>query len=159
MKKGISSITDLGITLANNEMKDIIKVIKSLENRGILLKVNTKKVTAQEEGLLNFLNPLMLADLSLIKNVLTVLSKISLISLKLTAAALATYAVIQKNIFGSDTTALIISNEEMKTAMKIVKSVEHSVLLMKVIREAIKNEVKKQKDRFIRMLLGSAYTR
>ena len=47
----------------------------------------------------------------------------------------------------------------MKTAMKIVKSVEHSVLLMKVIREAIKNEVKKQKDRFIRMLLGSAYTR
>ena len=31
------------ITLTNNEIKDIIKVIKSLENRGILLKWNCLK--------------------------------------------------------------------------------------------------------------------
>ena len=40
IEKGISSIIDSGITLTNNEIKDIIKLIKSLENRGILLKRN-----------------------------------------------------------------------------------------------------------------------
>ena len=43
-------ITDLGITLPNNEINDIIKVIKSLENRRILLKGTTTKITSQEEG-------------------------------------------------------------------------------------------------------------
>ena len=36
IKNRISSITDSGITLTTNEIKDIIKVIKSLENRGTL---------------------------------------------------------------------------------------------------------------------------
>ena len=31
----ISSITDSGITLTNNEIKDIMKISKSLENRGV----------------------------------------------------------------------------------------------------------------------------
>ena len=34
----------------SNKLKDIIKVIKSLENRGILSKGTTRKVTSQEEG-------------------------------------------------------------------------------------------------------------
>ena len=34
-----------GITLTDNEIKDIIKVIKSLENRGILLKGTTRKIS------------------------------------------------------------------------------------------------------------------
>ena len=34
--------------------KDIIKVIKSLENRGILLKGATGKITNRERGFLNF---------------------------------------------------------------------------------------------------------
>ena len=38
IKKGISLITGLWITLTNNEINDIVKVIKSLANRGILLK-------------------------------------------------------------------------------------------------------------------------
>ena len=38
IKKGISLITGLWITLTNNEINDIVKVIKSLVNRGILLK-------------------------------------------------------------------------------------------------------------------------
>ena len=33
----------LGITLANNEIKDIIQVIKSFQNRGTLLKGTNKK--------------------------------------------------------------------------------------------------------------------
>ena len=44
-----------GITLANNEIKDIMKVIKSLGNKGILLKGITTKITSQEGGFLNFL--------------------------------------------------------------------------------------------------------
>ena len=54
IKKGISSITGSGISLTNNEIKDIIKVIKSLENAGILLKGPTRKITSQEGGFLNF---------------------------------------------------------------------------------------------------------
>ena len=44
-----------GITLTNNEIKDIMKVIKSLENSGVLLKGTTRKFTSQEGGFLNFL--------------------------------------------------------------------------------------------------------
>ena len=34
-----------GLTLTNNQIKDITKVIRSIENRGILLKGTTKKIT------------------------------------------------------------------------------------------------------------------
>ena len=40
---GIKKPFRAGITLANNEIKDIIKVIKSLENRGILQKGTSRK--------------------------------------------------------------------------------------------------------------------
>ena len=46
--------TDSGVTLTNNEIKDIIKVIKSLENWGTLLKETTTKVTSQGGGYLIF---------------------------------------------------------------------------------------------------------
>ena len=39
---------DSTITLINNEIKDIMKVIKTLENRGILLKGTTTKIACQE---------------------------------------------------------------------------------------------------------------
>ena len=53
--KGILSIMGFGITLANNE----IKVIRSLENSGILLKGTTIIINSQEAGLLNFPGHLM----------------------------------------------------------------------------------------------------
>ena len=59
----------------------------------------------------------MTAGLPLIKNVLTRLVKSVLISLGLTAAASATDVVIQKKIFGSGTTELIISDEGVKDIM------------------------------------------
>ena len=55
-----------GIALTNNEIKDIMKVITSLENRGILLKETTTKITSQEGEFLIFLRPLMTAGLPLI---------------------------------------------------------------------------------------------
>ena len=60
----------------------------------------------------------------LIKNVLTPLANNILIPLGLTAVESATDATVQKKIYGSGATALIILNEEMEDIMKIVKSVK-----------------------------------
>ena len=65
----------------NNAIKDIIKVISSLENRGILLKETTEKVSSQERGFLKFVRPLLSASLPLIQNVLTPLAKSVLVPL------------------------------------------------------------------------------
>ena len=46
-----------------------------LENRLILLKGTTRKITIQERGFLNFLRPLMTTGLPLMKNLLTPLAK------------------------------------------------------------------------------------
>ena len=48
-----------------------MKVIKTLENRIILLTETNRKITIQEGGFLNFLRPLMMPGLQLMKNVLT----------------------------------------------------------------------------------------
>ena len=81
------------LTLTNNEIKDIIKVIRSLENKGIFFKGTTNKIINQERVFLNFPRPLM-------KNELTLLAKIVLLPLGLTVAASTTDVVIQKKILG-----------------------------------------------------------
>ena len=53
-----------GLTLPNNEIKDVMRVIKSLENKGILLKGTTRKIISQEKRFLRFLGPLLKAGLS-----------------------------------------------------------------------------------------------
>ena len=50
-------------------------------------------------------------------------------------------------------TTLILSNEEMDGFMKIIKSFEESGSLIKGVSETIKNEAKKQKGGFLRILL------
>ena len=70
--------------------------------------------------------------LSLMKNALKLLAKNVLSLYGLTAAALATDAAIHKKMFGSGTTALIISTEEINDIIKIVKSLEESGLLIKI---------------------------
>ena len=62
-----------------------------------------------------------------------------------------------KKILGSGTTALIISNDEMKGIMKIVKSLEDSGLLLKRVSETIQNEAKEQKGGFLSMLLATLH--
>ena len=87
------------------------------------------------------------------KNVLEPLTKSVLISLGLTAAACTTDTSIQKKIRGSEcpldlaqqTTTLVISNEEIKDIMKIVRSLEEPGLLVKGLCERIENEAKEQK--------------
>ena len=89
------------------------------------------------------------------KTELIPLAKNALILLELSAGMSAGDAAILKKIYRSDKTALIISNEEMKDIMKIVKLLEESGLLIKGISERIKTEAKEQKGGLITMLLGA----
>ena len=139
----------LEITLTNSETKDIIKVFRSLESRGILSKGTTRNIISEEGGFLNFLKLLMAAGLSLSKFVL--LAKSFLVPIELAATASAKVSVIQKDIFGVRTTALIISNEEMQYIMKTVQSLKDSGIMMKGVTEIIKNEAKEQKGGFVGM--------
>ena len=50
LNKTFTSSKDSWITLTNNKIKDILKVIKSLENRDILLKGTTRKITSEQGG-------------------------------------------------------------------------------------------------------------
>ena len=83
--------------------------------------------------------------LPLTRNVINPLAKSDLISLRLTAAASAEDARIHKNILGSGTATLIISNDEMEDFIVIVKSLEDSGLLLKGVSETIQNKAKGQK--------------
>ena len=75
LKKKFTSSKGSEKTRTNDEIKDIMKVINSLENRGIFLKGTTRKTISQEKGFLNFLRPLMTASLPLMESVLTPLAK------------------------------------------------------------------------------------
>ena len=71
-----------------------MKVIKSVENRGILLKETTRKITSQEGEFFSFFRPLMTVGLPLMKSVLTPLVTNVLLPFGLSAAMSATYAAI-----------------------------------------------------------------
>ena len=88
-------------------------------------------------------------------SVLKPLAKSVLIALGLTAAASVTDPVINKKMFGSGATTLIISNEEKNDIMKVAKSLEESGLLIKGVSETIKNKAKEQKGGFLSILLGT----
>ena len=72
-----------------------------------------------------------------------------------TAAPSAIDAGVQKKLYGSGATALIISNKEMNDIMKIVQALEDSNILLKGVTKTIKNETKEQKGGFLSMLLGT----
>ena len=59
-------------------------------------------------------------------------------------------------ILGSgNITTLVISNDEIKDIIKIVKSLDDSGLLLEGVTETVQNEVKEQKGGFFSMLLGT----
>ena len=84
--------------------------------------------------------PLMKVAIPLTKNVLTPVG--------ITAAASAIDAEIQKKIHGSETTTLIISNDEMNDVMKIIQSLEDSNILQKGVTKTIKMKQKNKKEDF-----------
>ena len=102
------------------------------------------------------LGPLIKTGLPLMKSVITPLAKSILIPLGLTAAAAAADAGIHKKILGlGGHTKLIISNKDIDNLIEIVKSLEDSGILLKGVTESVQNEIKKQKDGFRGMLLGT----
>ena len=130
-----------------------------------LSKAQISKIIQSGGFLGKLLGPLLKTGLPLIKNVIKPLAKSLLIPLEITAAASAAGAGIQKkkkilasgrlSDSASQTTTLIISNEEMNDTMKIAQALESSGILLKGVTEAIKNETKEQKGGFLRMLLGT----
>ena len=58
-----------------------------------------------------------------------------------------------KKVLGSQTTTLIISNDEMKDIMKTLKSLEDSGLLLQWVSETIQNWEKEQKGGFLNVSL------
>ena len=71
----------------------------------------------------------------------------------ITAAASAIDAGIQKKMYDSGTTTLIISNEEMNDVMKIVHVFQDSNILLKEVTKTIQKETKEQKGGFLSMEL------
>ena len=106
-----------------------------------------------QSGLL--LGSLLSKIAGLLMKVAVPIANIILAPLGITAAASAIDAGIQKQIHGSGTTTLIISNEEMNGIMKIVQALEDSNILLKGVTKTIKNETKEQKGGFLSMLLGT----
>ena len=111
-----------------------------------------------------FLGPLLKTGLPLMKNVIKPWAKSVLIPLGLTAAASAADAGIHKKSLRirssysssplrDNNTILIISNDEMKDIIKVVKYLENSSLLFKAVSKRIQNEAKEQRRGFLNMLL------
>ena len=97
------------------------------------------------------LSPLLKTGLLLMESVIQPLAKSVLIRLGLTAAASAAGAGIHKKILGSGhNTTFIISNNEMKDILKIVKSLEDSgLLLVEGVVKQLKMKLSNKKDDFL----------
>ena len=82
------------------------------------------------------------------------LAKNVLAPLGLTAAMSAIDGSVQKKIHGSGV-KLIIEQEDMNDIMKIIKALENSGILLKVVSKTIENETKEQRGGFLSILLGT----
>ena len=121
----------------NNNMQTDIKLSKAqiskiIQSGGFLGSLLSKLA-----------DPLMKVAVPLAKNILAPLG--------ITAAASAIDAGIRKKIYGSGTTNLIISNEEINDIIKIIQALEDSNILLK----AIKMKQKNKNGGFLSVLLGT----
>ena len=145
------------LLLTNKQVKNICQAFASNSSIDIKLsKSQLSKVIQSGVFLGRLIGPLLKTRLPLVKNVIKPLAKSVLIPFGLTAAASTVVPGIHKKILGSsnNTTTLIVSNDETEN-MKIVKSLEDSVLLIKGVSETVQREAKEQKGEFLSMLLGT----
>ena len=141
------------LLLTNRQVANIRKAFA--KNTSIDIKSSKTQLSKmiQSGGFLGNLlsklaGPLMKVAVPLAKNVL--------VPLGISAAMSAIDGSIKKKMFGSGTTTtLIISNDEMDDILKIVKSLEDSGLLLKIVSETIQHEAKEQRGGFLSMLLGA----
>ena len=132
------------LLLTNTKVSRLRKALANNLSANIKLSKTQLYKIGQSGGFLGkILRPLLKTGLLLMKHVLKPLAKSVLIPSGLTAAAAAAAtaidAAIQKKIFGSGMTTLIISNEEMNNIMKIFKSLEDAGLLIKDVSETVKS--------------------
>ena len=83
------------------------------------------------------------------------LPKSVLVPLGLTAVASITDAAIQKKPFGLGTATLVCLNEDLNDILKMFKFLKGAVLLILGVSEAVQNEAKEQKGKFLGTLLGT----
>ena len=148
----------LELLLTNRQVANLRKAFAKNTSNDIKLSKTQLSKMIQSGGFLGrLLGPLLKTGLPLIKSVIKPLAKSVLIPLGLTAAASAADAGINKQILGAghNNTTLIISNDEMDDILKIVKSIENSGVLLKVVSETIQHEAKEQRGGFLSMLLGT----
>ena len=140
------------LLLTNRQVANILKAFAKNTSTDIKLSKNQLSKMIQSGGFLENLlgklvGPLMKVAMPLAKNVLA--------QLGLSAAMSTIDGSIKKKMFGSETTTLIISNDEMDDILEIVKSLENSGLLLKGVSETIQHEAKEQREGFLSMLLGT----
>ena len=121
------------LLLTNRQVANLCKAFAKYLSADIKLSKTRISKMIQSRGFFGrLLNPLLKTGLPLMKNVIKPLAKSVLIPVGLTAAASAAASAadagIHKKILGSGTTTLIISNDEMKGIIRIVKSLEDSGL-------------------------------
>ena len=145
------------LLLTNRQVGNLRKAFANHTSTGIKLsKTQLSNMIQSGEFLGRLLGPLLKTGLPLMKNVIKPLAKSVLIPSGLIAATSAADVGIHKEILGSGhNTSLIISNDEMKDILKIVKSLENFGLLLEGVSKTIKIEAKEQKGGFLSMLLGT----
>ena len=134
------------------------KVRNAIKNN---LQTDIKLSKAQISKIIQFggflgkiFGPLLKTELPLLKSVIKPFGLLGL-----TAASSAIDAGVQKKRYGSGTSTLVISNQEMNDIMKIVEALEDSNILLKGVKNTIKNETKEQKGGFLSMFLGTLGTK
>ena len=140
------------LLLTNREVANIRKAFAKNTSTDIKLSKTQLSKMIQSGGFSGNLlgklaGPLMKVAMPLAKNVLAPLG--------ISAAMSAIDGSIKEKMFGSGTTTLIISNDEMNDILKIVKSLEDSGLLLKGVSETIQHEAREQRGVFLSMLLGT----
>ena len=144
------------LLLTNRQVSNLRKAFVDKSSTDIKLSKNQISKLIQSRGFLGrLLCPLLKTGLPLIKKVIKPLVKSVLIPLGLTAAASVAAAGIHNKLLGSGRTTLIISNDQMKDAIKKVKSLEDLCLLLEGVSQAIQNEAKEKRGGFLSMLLGT----
>ena len=102
------------LLLTNTQVSRLYKAFENNSSANIKLsKTQLHKIGQSDGFLVKYLGPLLKTGLPLMKNVLKQLTKSALIPLESTAASSATHVTIDKKMFGSGVTTLIISNEKM----------------------------------------------
>ena len=139
------------LLLTNRQVANIRKAFAKNTTTDIKLSKTQLSKMIQSGGFLGNLlgklaGPLMKVAMPLAQNVL---------ALGISATMSAIDGSIKKKMFGSGTTTLIISNDEMDVILKIVKSLEDSNVLLKGVSETIQHEAKEQRGGFLIMLLGT----